>query len=825
MKSLELSGRWKMRRDTESEWIDAAVPGCVHTDLLAAGKIDDPYYRDNEQHLFWIGKSDWVYRRTFHVDPELLASERIALECDGLDTFATVLVNDTEVGSADNQFRRWEFDVKPALQQGENTIQVMLRSVYPYMEEQQSIRYLNLTGVGQHRIDGSNRVRKSQCNFGWDWGPMCVTYGIWQGIRIVGRNAARLNGIHVTQDHTAAGRVTLGVHAGVEWFSKAVLSLRVTVTKDGEVVAEATEPVSSGTADVDFAIVGPELWWPNGLGDQPLYTVSAELRDRDGVLDTADKTIGLRTLRLRREKEAEGESFEFVINDVPFFAKGANWIPADTFVTRVSDEQYEDLIRSAADANMNMLRVWGGGIYEPDVFYDLCDRYGVCVWQDFMFACSAYPAYDDAFMRSVEQEARDTVARLRHHPSIALWCGNNEIEQINAAFIGNDAGKMTWQEYESLFDELLPKLVTELDPERDYWPSSPHTPHGSRSDANDPSCGDAHLWDVWHGRKPFEWYRTCRHRFNSEFGFQSFPEPRVVEGYTAPEDRNITSYIMELHQRSGIGNDAIIQYMLSWFRLPSSHEMTLWVSQILQGMAIKYAVEHWRRQMPRGMGTLYWQLNDCWPVASWASIDYHHNWKALHYMARRFFAPLLVSAVEDDQSGTVEVHVTNDLRTERDCTVLWELTDVDGRSLGSGELAAPIGPGKSRVVGSIHCTDVVRTVGERGLIVWLDMVSEDEVVSSNMATFARPKHLSLRRRQPEISVEALQDGVFQVSLASEAPLLWVWVEVEGSAGRLSDSFFHLRPGHPVTVQVRPSEELSLGAFREKLRVCSLADTY
>jgi beta-mannosidase len=825
MKILDLSGSWQMRKDGETEWVDAVVPGCVHTDLLAAGKIDDPYYRDNEQQLFWIGRSDWIYRRAFQVEAELLASERVMLECDGLDTFATVLVNDTQVGSADNQFRRWEFDVKPALREGENTIQVLLHSVYPYMEEQQGVRYLNLTGVGQHRIDGSNRVRKSQCNFGWDWGPMCVTYGIWRDIRIVGRDTACLRDVHITQDHGTEGRVTLGVHADVEPFSEAATSLRVTVAQDGKVVAEATESVAASAADVQLEIVEPELWWPNGLGEQPLYTVSAELRDRNGVLDTATKTVGLRTLRLRRRKEAAGESFEFVVNGVPFFAKGANWIPADTFVTRISSAQYEDLVRSAADANMNMLRVWGGGIYEPAAFYDLCDRYGICVWQDFMFACSAYAAFDDAFMRSVEAEARDTVARLRHHPSIALWCGNNEIEQIHAAFVGDEPGKMTWQEYQSLFDELLPQVVTALDPERDYWPSSPHSPYGARTDANNPDWGDAHLWDVWHGRKPFEWYRSCRHRFNSEFGFQSFPEPRIVESYTAPEDRNITSYIMELHQRSGIGNDAIIQYMLSWFRLPSSHEMTLWVSQILQGMAIKYAVEHWRRQMPRGMGTLYWQLNDCWPVASWSSIDYYHNWKALHYMARRFFAPLLVSAVEDEQSGTVEVHVTSDLRVERECTVSWELSDVDGGMLGSGDLPAVVGPGQSQVVGSIHCTDVRRTVGERGLIVWMDLVSDGQVVSTNMATFARPKHLALRRRRPDVSVQALSSGGFQISLTTAAPLLWVWLEVDGTASRCSDSFFHLRPGHPVTVEVYPSQELTLGAFKEKLRVRSLVETY
>jgi len=336
-----------------------------------------------------------------------------------------------------------------------------------------------------------------------------------------------------------------------------------------------------------------------------------------------------------------------------------------------------------ADANMNMLRVWGGGTYENEVFYDLCDELGICVWQDFMFACSTYPTFDEAFIENLRAEFTDNVRRLRHHACIALWCGNNELEQ---GLVGDtwNGGQMSWEDYSKLFDKLLPETILPLDPDRDYWPCSPHSPQGDRKDHSNPKWGDAHLWDVWHGRKPFEWYRTCEHRFNSEFGFQSFPEPKTVYGYTAPQDRNVTTRVMEHHQRSGIGNAVIMQYMLDWFRLPTAFDNTLWLSQILQGMAMKYAVEHWRRAMPRGMGTLYWQINDCWPVASWSSIDYHGRWKALHYMARAFYAPVLVSGVENTEKAEVAIHVTNDRMEDVPGAVSWRVTDSAGKVLARG---------------------------------------------------------------------------------------------------------------------------------------------
>ena len=442
-----------------------------------------------------------------------------------------------------------------------------------------------------------------------------------------------------------------------------------------------------------------------------------------------------------------------------------------------------------------------------------------------MFACSAYPLFDKSFMKNVEAEARDNIRRLRHHPCIALWCGNNELEQ---GIVGDKWTPycMSWKDYGKLFDKLLPELVAELHPGSDYWPGSPHSPHGNRREHWNPKWGDAHLWDVWHGKKPFEWYRTCEHRFNSEFGFQSFPEPKTVRGYTVAKDRNVTSHVMEHHQRSRIGNATIMQYMLDWFRLPTDFDMTLWASQILQGMAIKYACEHWRRSMPRGMGTLYWQLNDCWPVASWSSIDYHGRWKALHYMARNFFAPVLVSGLEDTEKCTVDVHVTSDLQKAMPGKLSWVVTNVAGKRLASGMKAIRTPVNGNRKATTLKLADLVAKHSVRDLMVWLELSVIGQKKSTNLVTFARPKHLELAAK-PGITtqVSAGKEGRFTVTLKTKRVAMWAWLELDGVDAKCSDNFLHLRPGRTLTVTVTPAKKLSSGELRKRLMVRSLVDTY
>ncbi len=823
MQCISLNGVWRVTQAGKSGAISAQVPGCIHTDLIAAGKIPDPFYRDNEKAVQWIGEAGWVYSREFQASAAVLRRDRVLLRCEGLDTLATVRVNGRVMGRTDNMFRTWEFDVKRALKAGRNRIEVTFDSVIPAIAKRQKERRIPSWG-GPHEVHGRAWVRKEPCNFGWDWGPALVTCGIWRAMSIVAFDAARLTGVQIRQTH-ADDRVTLRVQPEIERTGKSVLLAKVRVRLDGVIVAEAAGECRAASAAFEVAVDNPKLWWPNGLGAQPLYTVEVDLLDGKGVvLDTIVRRVGLRTMRLDRHADQWGESFQFVVNGVPFFAKGGNWIPADTFATRVSWDDYARLLNDVADANMNMLRVWGGGIYESDVFYDLCDELGICIWQDFMFACSTYPAFDKAFMASVKAEAGDNVRRIRHHACVALWCGNNELEQGLVGDTWNDH-QMSWEDYGKLFDRMLPELLKELDPERDYWPCSPHSPHGDRKDHSNPKWGDAHLWDVWHGRKPFEWYRTCEHRFNSEFGFQSFPEPKTVAGYTAPQDRNVTTYVMEHHQRSGIGNTVIMQYMLDWFRLPDAFDNTLWLSQILQGMAMKYAVEHWRRAMPRGMGTLYWQINDCWPVASWASIDYHGRWKALHYMARKFYAPVMVSAVEDAAAGTVALHVTNDLREAVAGKATWVATDAAGKTLAKGAKAVHAKALGNTPVETIELAKVLAKHGPRDVIVWVDLWANGERCSSNLTLFARPKHLELADPKIGLTVKDLKDGSFVVTLTARKPALWTWLELDKADAHISDSFVHLLPGRPESVIVTPNKPMALAHLKKALKVKSLFDTY
>jgi len=824
MDRIDLNGRWRLAKAGDRKTIPATVPGCVHTDLLAAGKIADPFYRDNEKALQWIGRSDWLYWRTFTVPGDILGRRVVLLRCEGLDTIATIRINNRRVGRADNMFRTWEFDVKKFLRPGRNTISVRFDSAERYVAARH--RRFPMPGWGRpHEIAGRGWIRKEQCNFGWDWAPVLVTCGIWRDITILAFDGGRLRDVQILQDHSRGGRVGLEVIASADGPGRRGLRAAVRLTYNGRTVAKADAPLGRGRAKVRLLVTKPRLWWPNGLGDQPLYDVALELRDADGaVLDTWTGRIGLRTLRLDRRKDRWGESFRFVVNGVAFFVRGANWVPADVFPTRLGRDDYARLIADAAEANMNMLRVWGGSIYEPDVFYDLCDELGLCVWQDFMFACSAYPAFDEQFMASVAAEARDNVRRLRHHPSMALWCGNNELEQGLVAQRWTDR-TMSREDYRRLFEGMLGGIVARLDPQRDYWPSSPHTPHGDRTNPHDPTCGDAHLWAVWFGGQPFEWYRTCAHRFNSEFGFQSFPTPKTVRSYTAGGDRNITSPIMEHHQRSPSGNAIIMTYMLSWFRMPHGFENTLWVSQILQGMAMKYAVEHWRRSMPRGMGTLYWGLNDCWPGTTWSGIDGCGRWRALHYMARTFYAPVLVSVVEDAADGRAEIHVTSDRLEDRAGRVSWRLVTLDGALLAAGSRRVRIPARRNRRVERLDLSDPLACWGAERLLLFVDLRIRGQVVSSNLAMFARPKQMDLPDPGLTTRVRRAGKGAFTVTLRARRPGLWVWLELRGADARFSDNFFHIAPDEKVEVTLQPAKAFTAERLRAALRVRSLVDTY
>ncbi|GAQ87341.1 beta-mannosidase [Klebsormidium nitens] len=557
---------------------------------------------------------------------------------------------------------------------------------------------------------------------------------------------------------------------------------------------------SNGRLEVDLE--KPELWWPNGTGlGQTLYRVTVSLVSKatSEILSRCQKRVGLRTLKLVREKDEWGESFGFEINGVKIFAKGANWIPADIYLPRLTPEKYRALLQSAADVGMNMIRAWGGGLYEHPEFYDACDELGILVWQEFVYACSTYPVHDRAWLANCEEEAIEAVRALRHHACLALWCGNNELEQ---GYVGDTwtATTMPWDQYKHLFDVLLKDVVEKHDGRTSYWPSSPHTPLGGdkgRQDANDPRSGDAHCWDVWHGGKPFEVQRSWRHRFVSEFGFQSFPEPRTVAEYTLPEDHNVSSYVMDFRQRSvGRGNRAIFENLLEWFQMPRDFAECLWMSQLTQALCIQFAAEHLRRQQPQTEGVLYWQLNDEWPAPTWSSLDYRGRWKALHYFARRFFSRVLITGLEDVAKGTVEVHLSNHELIPVSGEVTWRLTDAAGTELKSGSETVTDAPSQANAcVTTLDFSAALAKYGPRDLLVWLEWRDRREqarelwrhvadvgesYASRNLVLFARPKHLKLLK-DPKITVKvesAASDGSLLLTLNSEHPALWVRLEID-----------------------------------------------
>jgi beta-mannosidase len=827
MLTQTLARDWQFRRADQSRLQPATVPGCVHTDLLALGLIPDPFLRDNELPVLDVAEHDWVYRLQFTPDAPLLQHESIALRCEGLDTLATLTLNGTLLGETSNMFRTWEFDIKPLLKRGRNTLEITFAAAHPAFRRMQAKHFL--PGWMSEFTQGGQWLRKMPCAFGWDWGPRLVSCGIWKPISLVGWSTARLADVAIAQDHLRSGSVRLAVNATIErsrHTPAGALKLCVRLVDPRGHAVEIAQPVPAGdtAAALQLTIAHPELWWPNGMGAQPLYRVEVQLLTADDApLDVTTRRIGLRRLELVRKRDKQGETFHFSANGVPFFAKGANWIPADSFPTRLTRGDYARLLQDAAAAHMNMLRSWGGGIYESDAFFDLCDELGLCVWQDFIFACMTYPAFDATWMDNVREEVIQNVRRLRHHPSLALWCGNNELEMGLVGPEWNER-QMSWADYSKLFDTLLPELIATHDPARAYWPCSPHTSVGERTDFNSASSGDVHFWEVWHRMQPFEWYLTSQARFISEFGFQSFPEPATVRGYTAPADRNITSPVMELHQRSGPGNAKIIHYMLDWFRLPCDFDMTLWLSQILQGIAIQLGVEHWRRSMPFSMGALYWQLNDCWPVASWASIDYHGRWKALHYLARRFFAPVLASGFYDPARHAIELHGTSDLQTKLPARLTWKVTDLAGKKIAGGNHDATLAAAANTPLVTLDAQPWLKRATAENLVLWYSLKAGTHV-SENALLLAKPKRLELPDPALSASVAETARGELRIKIQSQAVALWAWIECPLPGLTLEDNFFHLAPGRPRTLRITQRTPHSLAAIRRALQVHSLYDTY
>ena len=823
---LPLNGAWEFQAvsATGQVWLAGTVPGCVHTDLLRLNAIPDPFVGDNEARLQGLEVQDWTYRRTFTVPAPLRNRQSIDLVCEGLDTLATLRVNGAVVGRADNMFRRWTFPVRDQLKTGTNVLEIAFRSPVRELSNLPEYRLGSLP-ASNDPVGGSSFFRKAPYQFGWDWGPRFVTCGIWKPIRLVATDGPRILYVTTRQQHEPDGAgtgtvVTLTVDVDVTSPQECCATIEARVAGT---VMQALVGIPAGVShhSVSGRVDHPGLWWPAGAGAQTLYPLHVEVARGDGVADAWDGRVGFRTLRLETAREPKGVSFGFVVNGKPIFCKGANWIPCDSFPSRVTAERYRMLLQDAAACHMNMIRVWGGGIYESDTFYDLCDELGLMVWQDFMFSCSLYPA-DERFLANVGEEARHQIKRLAPHPSLALWCGNNECETAVRRWYRKES--MEWGRYTALFHGVLPRLCRELDPDRPYWPSSPHAIEAENPGS--PADGDIHVWSVWHESEPFESYWDIRPRFVSEFGYQSFPALSTLR-YYAGDDLNLTAPAVAAHQKNRGGNGRILAQMADRFRMPTGFRNFVALSQIQQGLAMQTAVEHWRRQMPYCMGTLYWQLDDCWPVTSWSSTDYFGRPKALRYFARRFYAPFLVTTSGGNGVDPVTVHVTTETDTVIAGAVAWVLQSYSGKRIAEGTATWTNKAAGTTIVAlvpaDLYLTDdrtnlqpsAACTPRNTYLSVRASLGAE---TSRAIQHFARFKDLALPR--PTLRVQAVPTPAgARVTVSADVFAKWVWVETEGGAeGRFDDNYFDLEPGESKTIEYQ-------GPGPARFVAHSLVDTY
>lgn len=802
---MNLGGAWRMREADSETWHSAHVPGSVYADLMADGTMPDPFWRENELDAFERMKKDYVYQRAFTVTEAQLAHAHVELVCEGLDTLAHVSLNGREIAFADNMHITWVWDVKEQLHAGENTLEIRFDSPILYCAKKAE------EAPGWESSDatpGFRHLRKAHCMFGWDWGPRLPDAGIWRPIFLRTWDAARLeNALMLQAHHDGVVDVTIRPEIAGE----SAWSAEITAP-DGEVL---TLPETMAAEQV-ITIEHPQLWWPNGLGKQPLYRVTVRL----ATGDTRVWRIGLRTMTVSREKDEWGEEFCHVVNGMKVFAMGADYIPEDNILARVTPERTRRLLEDCKAANFNAIRVWGGGYYPDDAFYDICDELGLLVWQDLMYACAFYDLTPD-FERSIRVETQQNVARLRHHASLALICGNNEMEMFMAGANSALINHRTWEfvptyphhitDYVKMFEYILPAIVKETAPQTYWWPASPSS--GGNFDApNDENRGDNHYWDVWHGEKPFTEYRKFFFRYASEFGFQSFPCLKSVEQFTLPDDRNIFSRVMERHQRNQAANGKILSYLSQTFRYPNSFDDLLYASQLMQAEAIRYGVEHWRRNRGRCMGAIIWQLNDIWPVASWASIDYYGRWKALHYAAKRFFAPVMISAEEEGELSqnpkineyhpaplekSFRLNVCNE--TLRDVTgeVVWALRTPDGAIVRQNQQTLTIPAMSAKWLDKVDCADASLT----GHYVSFAFVVDDVAVSEGTCIFCAPKHFEFVN--PRLTVETRGDTLV---VTSHAYAKQVWLESEDADLLLDDNAFDMNPGTKVVRVLRGSAE-------------------
>jgi beta-mannosidase len=825
-------------RSDVKEWHPAQVPGVVQTDLLNSKLIPDPFDRDNEFHLQWIGLADWEYQTTFQLDAAALAHDHLDLVFDGLDTFADVYLNDQAILQADNMFRRWRVPAKTLLKPGPNTLRIVFHSavekMIPYVK---TLPYI-LPSISTHNYGNEENIatapytRKAPYNYGWDWGPRFMTEGIWQPVRLETWDALRIDNFHIHQHGITADLANVTEELDIDAGKATTATLTLAHDEmSGPQTSDGTQTLqlNAGINHISFPlrIAAPKLWYPVGYGAQSRYRFSASIRIGREAAAHAETKTGLRSVELRRVPDQWGKSFEFVVNGISVFGKGADVIPFDSFPNRVTPEIHRNILQAARDAHMNMVRDWGGGYYESDDFYDICDELGIMVWQEFMFGGDMIPG-DVAFQENVRQEAIDQIKRLRDHPSIVIWCGNNEVEtgwwhwgdrQEFKASISPDTRDRVWQDYVIMFADILKSAVTQYADPVPYTPSSPSADFEEIPDNQ--HNGDMHYWQVWHAQAPASDYTLQFPRFMTEYGFQSFPEMRTIEAFAKPEDFDIRSTVMQAHQKNKGGNERILTYMLREYRQPKNFASYVYLSQVQQAEIIKIGAEHLRRQRPRTMGSLYWQLNDCWPVASWASIDYYGRWKALHYYARRFYDDVLISPFLHDDK--VDVYVVSDKLQSLSGTIHMRLLDFSGNSLLEQTKEVQVSAQSSAIYFTVDKAALSAKGDPHRTFLVFDLEVAGKKVSRNLIFFDVTHDLDLPVA-PKIETSFNQSGGdFTITLQSQKLARSVYLSFGDLDVQSSDNYFDLLPGEAVTIRLKSSATPE--QVRGAMRVTSLTEAF
>ncbi len=813
-----LNDGWEFKKleTDDADWRPANVPGTVHTDLLLNGEIEDPFYACNEKELQWIGTNDWIYRKSFYIDDEILINQHITLVFDGLDTYAHVKLNGEIILEANNMFRQWEIDCKKYLVKGENNIEIIFLSA--------ENRFLSDSASYGYPIPGGRWVfaRKAAYHFGWDWGPKFVTAGIWKPVYLKIWRNHKINDLYIITNSLNDKKAELSVQFKVISDLDEKATLTISNEKTGEKYYYDYFHLNTITKDHQmlFSIKNPKLWWCNGLGEAYLYPLRFEIKTESGFVYSAQLDYGIRTVEVVRGKDEFGESFYIRLNGKPVFIKGANIIPLHSFASKIKPDDYENIVNLAVESNMNMLRVWGGGIYNDDSFYQLCDEKGILVWQDFMFACAMYP-FDELFKENVWQEAVQQICRLRNHPSLALWCGNNESDegwhnwgwqkQYN---ISKEDSIAIWAGYNQIFHQLLPKAVQEYDGQRYYLPSSPVHGWGRKESLFE---GDAHYWGVWWGKQPFDIYYEKVPRFMSEYGFQAAPALPTIRSFQPGSADTLYSQELKCHQKHPTGFETINEYLEIEALYPKTLEQFIFFSQLIQAKGIRMAIDAHRSAKPRCMGTLYWQLNDCWPVTSWAGTDFYNNRKAMQYAVKEGFKNIIVSVIMKQDSGSVYL-VSDRIETT---TGKFELTlkDFSGNQLWNYEKMITLSADISFHVLSFSKTTIPGDINPKEC--YLSALFTDSSQSyQSYYFFTNYGELNLPDTDIETTIVS-NENRFEIELKTDHFAAFVHLWLPDDHAVFSDNFLHLEPGK--TAKTYCQCKLTLDEFKKQLKVMHLKD--